>query len=473
MKRHRSGMIFLAALAAALIAGAPLAAQTNLLVNPGFEDAGGSFNGWFVAADGAEISTEAGDNIMRTGLAAAKMYGEFTTCPGNPQFDVGVVGQYFTPVAGKIYQFNGYSFVSSADTMPGDIGTACASNRMIAKVVFFDAVTEGNEIQSNEIIIGNFATPHDEWHAFSVEAPCPAGALRVEALLIFLQPACDEGAVFVDDTEFFELDPPAPPANLLVNPSFDTDLIGWTVFANASYDGRFWARRTATGAAKLYGAFGAPGDASGMYQVFSATEGDEYQLDVYTMTTCMESPLTGYNDNFATAKIVFLDAGEVEVGFAETVIADSSMALGTWTFHSVSGVAPTGTASVRPYILFIQPTSMGGAIWVDDVSFHVPVGTGDVPEAKNFKLRQNVPNPFNPLTRIDFHLERADNVELDVYDVTGRHISTLHQGHLEAGPHSVNWNGRADNGTSAASGVYWYVLKTSTGMESRKMVLLR
>ena len=472
MKRRRSGIFFIAFLAVALIVSAPLAAQTNLLVNPGFEDAGGSFNGWFVSADGAEISTSAGDNIIRTGLAAAKMYGEFSNCPGNPQFDVGVVGQYFTPTAGKIYQFDGYSYVSSADPMPGDISTACASNRMIAKIVFFDAVTEGNEIQSNEVIIGNFATVVDQWNAFSVSAPCPAGALRVEALLIFLQPACDEGAVFVDDTELFELDPPTPPTNKLVNPSFDTDLIGWTTFGNAIYDGRSWAHRTAPGAAKLYGPFGAPGDASGMYQSFAATEGNKYQLDIYTMTTCVETPLTGFNDNFATVKLVFLDAGDAEIDFEEIVIADSTMALGTWTLHSVSGVAPTGTASVRPYILFMQPT-MGGAIFVDDVMFYEPFATSDVPEASNFTLHQNVPNPFNPVTRIDFHLEHADNVELEVYDVAGRHISTLHSGHMEAGPHSASWNGRADNGTSVASGIYWYMLKTSTGMESRKMVLLR
>jgi hypothetical protein len=465
--------MLLAAFGVLLASGSPLVAQTNLLVNPGFEDGGGSFSGWFVAADGAEISTAAGDNIMRTGLAAAKMYGEFTQCPGNPQFDVGVVGQYFTPTVGKIYEFNGYSFVSSADTMPGDFTTACASNRMIAKIVFFDAVEGGNEIQSNEVIIGNFATPHDEWIPFSVSAPAPAGALRVEALLIFLQPACDEGAVFVDDTELFELDPPAPPANLLANPSFDADLTGWVTFANVYYDGRNWARRTAPGAAKLYGAFGAPGDASGMYQAFAATSGTEYKMEIYSMTTCVESPLTGLNDNFATAKIVFLDAGEAEVGFAEVVIADSAMALGTWTHYSVSGTAPEGTVSVRSYILFIQPTSMGGAIWVDDVAFYEVEITADTPEPLNFELSQNVPNPFNPMTRIDFHLKSADNVKLEVYDVAGRHISTLHRGHLEAGPHSVSWNGRADNGTTAASGVYWYVLETSTGMESKRMVLLR
>ena len=91
----------------------------------------------------------------------------------------------------------------------------------------------------------------------------------------------------------------------------------------------------------------------------------------------------------------------------------------------------------------------------------------------SFTLHQNVPNPFNPATRISFELQRADVVNLRIFDTAGRRVATLLQGSLDAGPHSVNWNGRMSNGNLAAAGIYHYVLETSEGRSSRQMVLLK
>jgi flagellar hook assembly protein FlgD len=88
-------------------------------------------------------------------------------------------------------------------------------------------------------------------------------------------------------------------------------------------------------------------------------------------------------------------------------------------------------------------------------------------------MYQNVPNPFNPSTRISFDLESRENVTISVYDVKGRRVNTLLQGTLEAGPHSVDWDGTSAEGTRVSSGVYLYVLRTSTETISRRMVLLK
>ncbi|MGQ9602584.1 MAG: hypothetical protein ACUVUU_00020 [bacterium] len=207
-------------------------AQTNLLTNPGFEEGGGSYAGWFTFGNGVQISTAETDNIMRTGLAASKIYGEFTGCPGSHPVNVGGYGQAFTPIAGRIYEFTGYSYISSGDAIPG--GFPCSTNRCIAKVVFWDSETGGYEICSNEIIIGDGNMPQDEWIPFSVSAPAPEGAMRVEALILFLQPECDSGAVFIDDLAFYETEPDSEP-NLLVSPKFSGGLAGWTKFGNAYY----------------------------------------------------------------------------------------------------------------------------------------------------------------------------------------------------------------------------------------------
>lgn len=469
MKRALTGLCLALALTALSAAGSG-APAANLLVNPGFDDAGGSYNGWFTFGSGVQLSTPATDDIALTAPAAAKIYGEF-----NPGFDVGGCGQAFTmPTIGNTYVFEGWSYVSSADPM---IGTdPCASNRLIAKVVFFNAVSGGAELASNEIILGNASTPLDQWIPFSVSAPAPAGALRVEALLLFLQPGTDPGSVFVDDVSFEEVVPPSPAPNLLVNPSFDTDLTGWTTFGNVFFDGRPFALRTPTGSAKLYGPFSTPGDASGLYQMFPASAGSEWELDLYSLHTCVETPITGTNDNFATAKISFFDNVGTEIGAAETTIQDNTSPLGTWTSHRVVGRAPAGTDSVGAYILFVQPTSSDGAIWVDDVSFRQTVIT-DVPVvasgATDLVLRQNVPNPFAASTAIGFSLARESLVDLGIYDVAGRRVATLLRQPLGAGAHSVTWDGRTAEGGLAAAGVYRYVLRTPTGQVSRNLLLVK
>ncbi len=477
MKRKRTVILTLAVVAALMTSGYDASAQTNLLDNPGFEALGGSYDGWFTFGDGPQLSTPDDDNIMRTDSTAAKIYGEFTDCPGTPRFDVGGFGQSFTPVPGMIYQFSGYSYVSSADAIPGT--DPCSSNRCLAKVVFFNADSAGAELASNEVIIGDGNSVLDTWNRFSVELPCPEGALRVEALILFLQPGCDTGSVFIDDTSFYEFPPQTPPANLLANPSFDGGLTGWNKFGNVYADYRAWALRTRPAAAKLYGPFANPGDASGMYQSFAVTEGTELELSLYAMTTCMESPISGSNDNFGTMKLIYYYMTQpghtiIAVDSVETVIVDSSTPLGTWTHHSQSLTAPAGCDSVGVYILFIQPTDMGGAFWVDDISLHEVAGTGadeGIPAAST--LYQNIPNPFNPSTRIDFNLAVPGKVEIKVYDVRGGHVATLFNGHKEAGMHSVNWTGRAADGNLVASGVYYYSLTTGAEKITRKMVLLR
>jgi hypothetical protein len=282
--------------------------------------------------------------------------------------------------------------------------------------------------------------------------------------------------VFVDDTSFCEVTPTVEP-NLLTNPSFDNNLDGWNTFENVFHDNRSFAVRTPTGSAKLFPSF-LPEVDSGMFQTFPAAPGSAWKLDVYSMTTCVEDPITGTSDNFAMARIVFRDAANEEIGAGETMILNSSSPLGTWTRYTVLALeAPVGTVAVEPFILFVSPTQLDGAMWVDDVSFQElnPIGVGEqtVTAPLALELRANVPNPFNPSTRIGFDLPEASAVNLSIYDVAGRLVATLVQGELEAGTHSVVWNGRTANGSAAAAGVYHYVLDSSMGRVSRSMTLVK
>ncbi len=85
----------------------------------------------------------------------------------------------------------------------------------------------------------------------------------------------------------------------------------------------------------------------------------------------------------------------------------------------------------------------------------------------------NYPNPFNPLTKIEFTLGQASMVRLRVYDVHGRMVRDLFQGDLPAGSRSVVWDGKNSHGQSVSSGVYFARLITPQGIVQHKMVLIK
>lgn len=90
-----------------------------------------------------------------------------------------------------------------------------------------------------------------------------------------------------------------------------------------------------------------------------------------------------------------------------------------------------------------------------------------------FDLRQNYPNPFNPETQIQFDLPKSSYVKIEIFNVQGQKIRTLVKELTLAGLHTVNWDGRMDNGEPAVSGIYVYRFQTQEYVKSRKLLLLR
>jgi len=87
---------------------------------------------------------------------------------------------------------------------------------------------------------------------------------------------------------------------------------------------------------------------------------------------------------------------------------------------------------------------------------------------QEFRLSQNYPNPFNPSTQIRFELPQQGDVNLAVYDMTGRLVVTLAEGTMQAGSHTVTFN--AEN---LSSGVYIYRLQAGSTVLSRKLTLIK
>lgn len=98
--------------------------------------------------------------------------------------------------------------------------------------------------------------------------------------------------------------------------------------------------------------------------------------------------------------------------------------------------------------------------------------TDQIPE--EYRILANYPNPFNPTTAISFDLPEDANVSLKVYDMLGAEVSTLSNGHIQAGRHTINFNG-----ANLASGIYIYkftAVSISGGsqyIKINKMMLLK
>jgi hypothetical protein len=93
---------------------------------------------------------------------------------------------------------------------------------------------------------------------------------------------------------------------------------------------------------------------------------------------------------------------------------------------------------------------------------------------KIFALHQNVPNPFNPTTRIQYDVPtNGGKVTIRIYDVEGRLVRTLVDGHQSAGQKTTSWHGRNNRGQNVATGVYFYRMTAPGFVTTRKMVLLK
>lgn len=86
----------------------------------------------------------------------------------------------------------------------------------------------------------------------------------------------------------------------------------------------------------------------------------------------------------------------------------------------------------------------------------------------SYALEQNYPNPFNPSTKIRFSIPESSEVNIAVYDVTGKFVQTLVNGGLTAGVYETEWN--AGNNPS---GIYFCNITTAKFTQSVRMVLVK
>lgn len=92
----------------------------------------------------------------------------------------------------------------------------------------------------------------------------------------------------------------------------------------------------------------------------------------------------------------------------------------------------------------------------------------EILHSDSYLLKQNYPNPLNPNTNISFSLPEKNDVKLVVYDINGNLVEILVNKQMDAGDHSVKLNS-----DRLASGIYYYKFRSSSFVETKKMILLK
>ncbi|SVB14964.1 uncharacterized protein METZ01_LOCUS167818 [marine metagenome] len=90
-----------------------------------------------------------------------------------------------------------------------------------------------------------------------------------------------------------------------------------------------------------------------------------------------------------------------------------------------------------------------------------------------FTLLPAVPNPFNPVTEIQFDVPQLGSVQLNVFDLLGRPIKNLVNDFKSPGTYRVIWDAKDNTGHRLSAGMYLYQLRSGNYVQTRKMVLLK
>ncbi len=114
---------------------------------------------------------------------------------------------------------------------------------------------------------------------------------------------------------------------------------------------------------------------------------------------------------------------------------------------------------------------------IHDAFLSLELRVGDV-RPEDTILAQNFPNPFNPETWIPYQLNKATEVSIQIYNVSGHLVRTLDLGWQPTGSYmtassAAYWDGRNAVGERVASGIYFYTLQTADFTATRRMVILK
>ncbi len=203
-------------------------------------------------------------------------------------------------------------------------------------------------------------------------------------------------------------------------------------------------------------------------------------------------PMIAVNENVVGLNILPINGNSSWASDLATLLHNSIIYLGgsSWlTIEPSEGVVNAGSSQEVTFTMNSEGMSEGtyyGTLHVFsndptnvystmDITFGVGTGigggNGNIPS--KYELSQNYPNPFNPSTNIIYALPVSAKVTVKIFDVLGREVSTLVNKQVEAGTHSIKFNG-----INLTSGVYFYAIRAegvdgSSFVDAKKFILMK
>ncbi|NOQ22293.1 MAG: T9SS type A sorting domain-containing protein [Candidatus Aegiribacteria sp.] len=220
--------------------------------------------------------------------------------------------------------------------------------------------------------------------------------------------------------------------------------------------------------------------------------GNNYGADQIMMATLFGDPETDiYNDTAPLTALTNTHNAIIPVGTFQVTVTDPTKApvqgaLVAAYYADTDTLLDSGYSNASGVVDLNIPTIPGGnAVTITSTAHNrypaitsatPSVGIGEDPSGNvsSFFLNSPVPNPVTAMASIEFGIPMAGETELAVYDLSGRIVTSLETGELEAGTHSFSWNATSDSGDPVPNGMYFMKLTApSAGTVTRSFLVLR
>jgi hypothetical protein len=185
------------------------------------------------------------------------------------------------------------------------------------------------------------------------------------------------------------------------------------------------------------------------------------QLEPGTRTASSDWTVASYKPNDSTINVVILSMAQKNLEASSGSIAKINFQYAT----QVQEVSRVELGSV----MLANPHADSVGVTIEDLRW----SNKALADNQSFVLGQNYPNPFNPTTQITYRLNKAAQVKLSVYDITGREVRCLVDQYQPAGDYRVEWNSNASSNVKLASGMYFARLNVDNQSVTRKMVMMK
>ena len=166
-----------------------------------------------------------------------------------------------------------------------------------------------------------------------------------------------------------------------------------------------------------------------------------------------------------------------EINASGTIFEDGGISVCNADFDQRNPGVVLYSEADSSYILYWEDLRSSGKeflwnIYAQSLTMSTMAVSGEqVPSS--FSNSQNNPNPFNPITNINYSISTKAFVTMKVYNLLGQKITELVSRNTAPGQYSVNWDGTNQSGEQVPSGIYIYSIDTGEFQLSKKMVLMK